>query len=126
VQGEFVSLDRVAQVVLDDFAHLDRLVHGALEERKAVPAVALRLVERGVGEPDQSFVVGPVLGGERYPDRHPDRNLGARDLERAADRIENAPGKRFGIAGRADSRLNDRELVAAEARQGVGPAKEVG
>ena len=126
VQRELVAQDRMAQVVLDDLLHAQRVVHGALEEAEAVPALALGLVEGGVGEAHQHVVALAVLRRQRDPDRHADRDLGARDVEGAADLVEDPPGEGLGIRRGAHPGLDDRELVAAEAGEGVGAAQQVG
>ena len=94
----------MAQVVLDDLPHPDRLVHRALEEAEAVPPFALRLVESGVGEPHQDLVVVAVLRRERDADRDADRDLGVADAEAAAERFEDAPRQRLRILARSGCR----------------------
>src|SRR5215217_3140083 len=114
------------QVVLDDFPHPDRLVHGALEEREAVPALAFRLIEGGVREAHENLMAHAVLRREGDPDGNADRNLSSGDLEGAADRVENAPRQGLRVRGRSNAGLDDREFVAAKAGESVGAAQEIG
>src|SRR5215203_4983134 len=49
MEAEPVLVDRLAQVLLDRLTHADGLVHLPREEAVAVPALAFRLIEGGVG-----------------------------------------------------------------------------
>ena len=63
---------RLAQVLLDGLAHADGLVHLPREEAVAVPALAFRLVEGGVGEAHQVLAARAVVRRERDADRDAD------------------------------------------------------
>ena len=98
------------------------LVHLGLEEPIAALAVALGPVHRGVGVPDQ--LLG-ARGGSPPPRRRCRCCSGATApaaTRRAAPALQHAVRRVGGLLDAVDVLEQQRELVAAEARRGVGRA----
>ena len=95
------------------------------QEAVAVPALAFRLIEGGVGETHEVLAGGAVVRRERDADRDADADRRGVDLEGVGELIEDAARQRVGIERRAQPGLDDGELVAAEAGERVGPAKQL-
>src|SRR5207244_1518810 len=66
--------------------------------------------------------IGAIARRQRYADAGADVDGMAVDLERCADGLDDAHGKRFRLARIAHAGLDDRELVAAEPRHQVAVA----
>jgi hypothetical protein len=111
-------LDRPPQVALHvEPAHHLR-VHRGVEDRVAALAVGLRAVHGDVGVAHH-LVRRRVRGGDRDPDRRVDEQLAPLQLERDLQRRQDALGDHRRLAGVADVVEQERELVAAQARDRV-------
>ena len=121
---EFLLRERLAKVELERPARLHQRVHRGLEEAVAGAALGLRAVERDIGVLEQLIGVEPVGGRDRDADAGADDELLAADLEGEAKLVDEAGGERGGACRLADIALDDRELVAADAGDGVGLADE--
>src|SRR5205085_4867849 len=74
---------------------------------------------RRIGVLDQRGRVGAVFGIEADADARADEELAALDVERVTDCLENLLCDERGVFGSRQHRNEERELVAAEARNGV-------
>ena len=123
VQLELLALERPLQVGAQLQARHDPVVHGGLEQPVAALAVALGDVHRGVGVADQLVGVGRAPGlGDRDAQAGADDEVVVLELERAADALEDPLGGLDRGRQVLDVLEQDRELVAAEPRGGVGRA----
>ena len=118
VQDQLVVSQRSRQRLLELHPLDHRRVHLRLVDLLLALALGLRSVEREVGVAQQ--VVGLAVA-DRDPDAGADEHLASLDPERLVHDLEDA------VADRADVVLvdvleQDDELVAAEARRGVGGA----
>ena len=95
-------------------------VHLRLEEAIDAAAVGLGAVERHVGVLQELVGVGAVGGRERDADAGVDHHHVAVNVVGRADRLGDAPGQPLRVGGIGDVGLDDGELVAADARDGVG------
>ncbi len=124
MQQQFVVLDGAAQILLDHSLEGEGAVHLRLEEGVPVPAAVLRLIERRVGEPQQRLAVGGILRCEGDADRAADRGRDAHDDEGFGQRLEDALAQRRAAGREVAMGLDDAELVAADAGDGVAAAHE--
>jgi hypothetical protein len=124
-ERERPAVERPAQVVLER-RPLGRRVGDPVLVR-AVPALAggLRGVHRGVGVPQQGVGVGRVArAGGGDADARADGDLPAGDRDGLGDRLDQAVGDALGVADAVQVVEEDRELVPAEAGDGVvGPQR---
>ena len=113
-----------AQVELDLVAALDVGVHRLGEDAEAIAARRLGAVHGDVGLAHQLGGFGDFLGREHRADADADPRLAVADHEGLADDADDplAEAAHVGLAFRAD--LDDREFVAADARDGVGLAHQ--
>ena len=102
-------------------ARLQARVHAGLEEAEGAAAVGLGAIERHVGVLQELVGVGAVGRRQRDADAGADHDLVAVELERLAESFDDRArrARRPRAAGAARD-LQDRELVAAEARDDVG------
>ena len=122
VKFELVALDRAAQLVGDDHAFLDLAIEVGAVEAEAVAAVLLGAIEREIGLDHHGIGPGDVGRVARYPDADRDMDFVALDdigLGQDFSDLGRQRACRRQILGAA---LQDRELVAAEARHDVGLA----
>jgi hypothetical protein len=122
VQAQLVAIDRPAEVgfLLEPGHHRRRHSRFVGGERR--PPRALRLVERDVGVPEQIGRADLSALSEGDPDTRPDGNLPPVEQHRRSHGVQQALRDRLG-GGRIDVVLEqDRELVAAEAGDGVAQA----
>ena len=123
-QRQLVPRQRAAQLHLEGKALLERGVHAGLEEMIGAAPVGLGPVGGEVGILHQRLGVPAVVGSDGNPDACAEDDLLAMDTQRDAHRPHDPFGERRRILGRAERRLEDGELVAAEARDDVGlPAR---
>ena len=115
-------LERAAQAGLELEPRHHPLVHGLVEDRVARAALGLRAVHGDVGVAHD--VLGRAVGGdERDADARRHVELAVVDLERRGQRLLQALGDDRGAADVADVVEQQRELVAAVARDGVAGAQ---
>jgi hypothetical protein len=108
------------------------LVHGGVDERRVEHRVAplplrLGVVHRRVGVAQQRVGIAGRLG-EGDPDARPHarrRRAARRERHRGAQRADDPLGDRLGVARPAHVLEQDGELVPAEARDRVAPARRV-
>ena len=122
VQHELAPLQSLAQLALEPAARLRLLVHGRLEQAKAVAALRLGAIKGEVGVLEQYVRVWPVLREQGDADAGGDMHLVAIELERGGERAQDLGRQGRGVGGLRELGLHQRELVAAEPGQGVaGP-----
>ena len=121
-------LERALHVRLELQPAQRRLVHRGLEHLVAVLAPLLGHVHRDVGVAHQRLDVvdlGVVGLRDRDPDARPDEHLLVLEVERPVERLDQP----LGDVGRADRIAavleQHRELVAAEARRGIGRPQDM-
>ncbi len=116
MQRQFVMGDRRAQIMLQRVAFSQMPVHLGVEEPHHMAAVGLGAVERRIGIGDQRVGVARIRGIDRGADAEADRDRLPPHLEGLGHRVEQALGQRLPglwlVAGGQD----ERELVAADAR----------
>src|ERR671924_190744 len=100
----------------------DALVHGGLEDPVAALAVPLGHVHGDVGIPEEllGVVRRDLAVGEADPEARPREDLLRVDLELRLERLEDPVGDVRRLLEVSDPVEEDRELVAAEARDGIG------
>ncbi len=120
MQFQLVLQDGAAQLVFDLLARACDLAHFAIEEAIAIAARRFRAIERQIRHLQKVAGAGVMLGSERYSDARADVDLAALDLERLAQRRNDAIGQRARRLTLGDlAGLNDGELVAAKPGQHV-------
>ena len=124
VELELAGGQRLAQILLHDATGLHLQVHRRLEEAECAAAVALCAVQREVGIAQQFVGPQPVARPDRDADAGADHGLMAVDVERLADRCDDALRQRSRLGGIGDRGLHDDEFVAAHPRDGVGVADQ--
>jgi hypothetical protein len=97
-------------------------VHDGIEELAIVSALFFRLIHGGVRGFDQRLGVGAVLGEDADADGGGDVELASFDVERVADGFEDFLRDERGVLGVRELGEEQRELVAAEAGDGVAVA----
>ena len=123
VQLELLGGERALQVGAQLQAGEHALVHGRLEQAVAALAVALGDVHRGVGVADHLVGVGAGLVlGDRDAEAAAQRDLLVAGDQRHGERLEDPLGGVGRLLAVLDVLEQHRELVAAEARGGVGAA----
>ena len=122
VQLELVAGEREAQVALERLARLQPRVHAGLEEAEGVAAFLLGAIERDVGVLQQPPGIEPSSGISAMPMLAVTSDLVAVEVERRGQRLEDAAAELLRAVGLLDADLDDRELVAADARDRVGLA----
>ena len=123
-QPELAAVERLAQRA-DDRGALARFgVHRLVVDLVGVAAVGLGLVHRGVGELQQVGRHLAVVGIQADADRRRDRDFVALvDVQRRRERSRGSRAPRCSaVVRRVDVLEHDGELVAAQARDGVGRA----
>jgi len=125
-EAQLVALERVAQIGLELDARQQRGAHRGLVRRGAVAARLLGAVHREVGVAQQ--LVGARRGVARVgdADRGPDEDLLALHVEGPAHGGDDALGDGVGLDAAPVVLEQHRELVAPEARRGVGCARAGG
>ena len=121
VELERFALQRVAQIQFKIAARQGVGFHLGLEPAPRAAALGLRPIQRHVGVA-QELVRVERGGGQRDSDAGGDHYLVAIEIVGAADRVEHARGERLALLEGKDRRLQNDELVAAEARDHVGVA----
>ena len=119
VQLELPGRHGLAQAPVDfqPIAHASAQRRGI--ELGLAPAQLLRPVHRGVGVPDQSLDVLPILGEKDRADAARERHLPPVQDDRAADGLVELAGDARHVLGLLYSRKQHGELVAPEAGHGV-------
>ena len=125
VHLELARRQRLAKVGLHRAAHLHLCVHLRPEEAVGVAPVGLGAIEREIGVPDQLVGVLPVCGPDCDADARSNHDLRAVEVERHAESLDDAKRQCGGIGGLRDVHLNDRELVAAHARDRIRLADDL-
>ena len=121
VEFELVQGHRVLQVRTKFQPLDDALVHRRLEHAVASLAVALCHIHRDVGIAQEIRRSGRlVLADETDPDTRPREDVLAFDLHRQVECTKNPCGRVGGVLRAVDAVEQHGELVAAEARDGVG------
>ena len=122
VELELVVGDGLAEAALEGEA-LDGLgVHGGRVELVVVAPLLLGPVHRRVGVADERFRVVTVRRIDGDADARRDEELAAVDPEGIVDRFADLPGDLGRVFFGGDARDEERELVAAEARDRVALA----
>ena len=119
VQLELAGRKRLAQVVLHGAPHLHLRVHLRPEEAVGAAPVALGAVERQVGVADQLVGARAVRRADGDADAGADDDLRAVEIVGRAHGLDDAQRQHGGIRRLGDGDLQDRELVAAHARDRV-------
>ena len=122
VQLELVAGEGEAQVALERLARLQPGVHAGLEEAEGVAAFLLGAIERDVGVLQQPARDRAVERDQRDADAGGDQHLVAVEVERRGERLEHAAAELLRAVGLLETDLDDRELVAADAGDGIGLA----
>jgi hypothetical protein len=127
VDDQFVALrQRDPELILDRAAHPHGFVHRRGEHPVAVAALRLGAVEGDVGLAHQ---VDAVAAGRRDgadAHAHPDEDIRSAEIERQADRLDDALAEGLNILSASGVDAKDRELVSAEPRNGIALAHEAG
>ena len=125
VHAELVAgVERAAQVAeQDQLRRRVRVAVGLVDAHAA--ATGLRDVHRDVGALEQRLDVVGVVGQEREADRGLDVQHEAVDDVGLGERTEHALGEHRAVVDAAHRLEQDRELVTAEARHGVGLAHDL-
>jgi hypothetical protein len=118
-------LDHLAQLGLASETVGHAAVHLLVEDRRAPAAPALGSVHGEVGGADQVGRAHPV-GAQRDPDRDPDAQVAALDAERLLHRAQDPLGDHRRLGRLGEPLQQHRELVAAQARDGVAGAQRAG
>ena len=113
----------MAQVVLQVEAVARPRVHVGVEHLVTRFAARLGVVHRRVGVPHDLVGIAVLAGAEGDADARRREHLAARDHNRFAQRFLNAEGDDVCLLLVADRLQQNRELVAAEARQRVSVAQ---
>ena len=121
---ELACRQRLAQIVLHGPALLHLRVHVGLEEAVGAAPVVLGAVERQVRIAHQLVGCEPVGRADGDADAGADDDLAALELVGLAHRLDDALRKRRGVGRLVDRHLQDRELVAAHARDRIGLAHQ--
>ena len=123
VDLDLVALDRGQQLALE-LEPLDDLgLHAVLEDAVAALAVALGAVHRDVGLAQQ---LRGLVAADGDAERHLDVDLAAGDDDRRAQRGGDPLGHEHRLVDLTQVLQQHRELVAAQARGGVGAAQRLG
>jgi hypothetical protein len=122
IDFEFAGCERVAQIEFQRAAGSKAGVHIGLEKAKDAPAVFLGLIERHVGVPQK--LIGGLAIGWRKPDAGAgsDHDLLTLDSVRLAQARHDAFGQGARLVRPGEPHLQNREFVAAKARDHVGGA----
>lgn len=120
VQLELAAGEPVAQVSLKGQALDGACAQPLAVELVVVPALLFGMVHRDVGVLQQNLRIVAVVRKDRDADAGADDHGLATDVERLVEPLEHALGDPHGIVGAVDLAQHDRELVAAETRQGRG------
>ena len=123
LHDELVFLQGSAQVGLELEPGDRRRVHLGLVDPEATLALALGAVHRGVGVAEQLVGGGAVRAGVGDARARMDEDLLARDEEGRFERVDQPLRGLAGGRGCREPLQQDRELVAAEPRRGVGAAQ---
>ena len=116
VQAQLVVGDGRAQIVLERVALSEAAIHLGVEEAHHMPPVGLGPIERGIGIGQQRREVARVLRIGGRADAEADGNLLASNVEVLRDRFEQPIGQRFRGGRLLARRQDEREFVAADAR----------
>jgi hypothetical protein len=119
VDLELAAGEGGAQVVLERAAVLQAAVHLRLEEAEGVAPLVLGAIERNVGVLEKASGLLSIARGERHADAGRGDDLVAIEVERLDQRREQAATKRLRLIRLLDPHLNERKLVAADARERV-------
>ena len=114
VQVERVALQRLAQIEFQISARLGGRFHFALEPQPLPAPLGFRPIERQVGVA-QELILVDAMGGGGDADAGGDGDLVAVEIVSAGDRFQDRSRQRFALIERGERRLQDHELVAAEA-----------
>ena len=122
VDLELLELERALELGAQLEAFDDALVHRGLEQAVPALAVALRHVHGDVGVPQQLLGIlrEQVLVAHADADARARVDLLAVDLGRRLELAQQPLGDQRRLVGAGDAVEQDRELVAAEARDRVG------
>src|SRR5215213_1806953 len=119
-EPQLFLLERALQLLLDPHRPHRVVAHGGVEQLGPRPAALLRPVHRGVRVLDQVLAVPVAVGlDERNADAGAQAQLRPAGAQRAAQRPLQAVRDRHGLEHPADAFAEDRELVTAEAGDGV-------
>ena len=122
VDGEVAAADAPAQVGVQLVSLDDGAMHLRVEDLGPALAVGLGPVHRDVGIA-QELVDELAAAGDADPDAAADDDVGPRDRERQLEGDDDALGQGHGVLDGRALAGQDRELVAAEARQQVALAQ---
>jgi hypothetical protein len=111
-----------AKIVLDPLAGPEGLVHALLVEPADAAPLALGPIERHVGLDQQALGIVAVGPTERHAEADIGEHLVAFGVEGLDDGRQQALREALGIDWLDDADLDDRELVAAEAGDGIAAA----
>ena len=118
--AQLALLDPAPQLVLGPQPREHALAEHVVEQLVAAAAALLRAVHGGVGVAQEVGRVGVGGLGDRDPDAGGDEVLARREHDRLVDRLRDALGNADRLVRAVELLAHDEELVAAEARDGVG------
>src|SRR5688572_17888360 len=113
------ALQRPAQLRFDLQAPHQALVHRGKEKAEAIATLLLRAIHGGIGVLHERIRVAPVGRIERNADTGGNIDLVAVQLERARQRVDGLPRDQRRVVGPGKMRKHDRELIAADPRDGI-------
>lgn len=119
MQLEFAVGQGLAQVEFEGTPGLKADVHVDLEEAPRAPTVGLGTVQGDVGVLEELVTTGAVARCEADADADADADLMSVEGVGRADHLDDAPGQHRGVVRAMDVAEDDREFVAAEARDRI-------
>ena len=119
VDVQFLALQRVMQALFDRQTANVALVHAGHEELRLIPAELFRSIHRAVGALQQRLHVLSIGGENADADARGDEELVSVDVEGAGQRLQDLPRHAEDGVGAVGVIEQDREFVAAEARDRV-------
>ena len=120
---ELVASERKPELVLDQAAALQRLVHARLEEAHALAAVALGARESDGRMAQYRGGLVAVGGGHGDADARREQEVLVADLERPAQGVDQPVHERHDVAEIGDVDERDGEFVAAQPGEEVAVAQ---
>ncbi len=122
LEEELLVRQRAADVGLEPQPLVQHVLHLRLEGDVAVLAGCLGVVHGDIGVAEQRLGAR-VRRGEGDADAGADAHLGAVELERPVEGLDQGARQALDLADGGDALEQHRELIAAEARHGVGGAR---
>src|SRR5579859_1491876 len=120
MQLKFVSCDRITQFALSRSLSMNRFEHLRLKHPEIISSICLHIVEREIGALQQFLGVYSVLRRQRNTDARIDVGLLAVEVKGLGNSLDDpAPECDCTLMLTRPALLDNRELVAAEARQHI-------